>query len=160
MVLERYGPAWAVRDVGSRNGTHVNGELLLGERTLKADDEIRIGQTRLVFRNDEHSTTPTDAAKAPPTLTRREHDVLIALCRPLFSEDLFTEPATVREIAAELVVSETAVKQHLSNLYGKFDVEVDGERRRAGLANAAVRQGAVNLAEVRKPPSRKTSEAR
>ena len=54
-----------------------------------------------------------------------------------------------RAIAAELVVSEAAVKQHLSRLYGKFDVGAQGERRRVQLANAAVARGAVKLGDLR-----------
>ena len=50
-------------------------------------------------------------ADEPPELTRRERDVLVALCRPALGEGVFTEPATVREIAAELVVTDAAVKQ-------------------------------------------------
>ncbi len=77
-----------------------------------------------------------------------ERDVLVALCRPLLTGDAFTEPASIRAIAAELVVSEAAVKQHLSRLYVKFDV-VQGERRRVQLANAAVSTGAVKLSDLR-----------
>ena len=71
-----------------------------------------------------------------------------ALCRPLLTGDAFTEPASIRTIAEELVVSEAAVKQHLSRLYGKFDV-AQGERRRVQLANAAVARGAVKLGDLR-----------
>jgi hypothetical protein len=73
----------------------------------------------------------------------------LALCRPLLTGDAFTEPASIRAIAAELVVSEAAVKQHLSRLYGKFDVGAHGERRRVQLANAAVSTGAVKLSDLR-----------
>jgi Nif-specific regulatory protein len=40
---------WFVRDLGSLNGTHVNGEAVRGERSLRPLDEIRLGRTRLVF---------------------------------------------------------------------------------------------------------------
>ena len=74
--------------------------------------------------------------------------MLLALCRPLLTGDAFTEPASIRAIAAELVVSEAAVKQHLSRLYVKFDVGAHGERRRVQLANAAVARGAVKLGDL------------
>jgi DNA-binding NarL/FixJ family response regulator len=73
----------------------------------------------------------------------------LALCRPLLTGDAFTEPASIRAIAAELVVSEAAVKQHLSRLYAKFDVGADGERKRVQLANAAVARGAVKPGDLR-----------
>ena len=69
-----------------------------------------------------------------PELTRRERDVLAALCRPLASGGPVVMPATIREIAAELVVTDAAVKQHLLNLYDKFDVAEGTESRRITLA--------------------------
>jgi hypothetical protein len=84
----------------------------------------------------------------PPELTPREHDVLVALCRPALEGDLFTEPASVREIAAALVVTEAAVKQHLSNLYYKFGIGETGERRRVTLAREAFRRGAITADEL------------
>jgi DNA-binding NarL/FixJ family response regulator len=90
---------------------------------------------------------PTVTSTVGPT--RRERDVLVALCRPVLSADLFTEPASIRQIAEELVVTEAAVKQHLLRLYDKFGVFDSGERRRVRLANEAVRRGAVTLADLR-----------
>ena len=149
-VLERYATGWAIRDMGSRNGTTVNGERLWGERHLRGNDEIRVGRTRLVYRTeDADSDTRTHAAEAPPELTRRELDVLRALCRPLVSGDIFTEPASIRAIAKELVVTDAAVKQHLANLYDKFQVYGGEERRRLQLANEAIRRGAINVADLR-----------
>jgi Nif-specific regulatory protein len=40
---------WFVRDLGSMNGTHVNGEQLKVERSLRPLDEIRVGRTKFVF---------------------------------------------------------------------------------------------------------------
>jgi len=148
-VFERFGDAWCVRDLGSRNGTFVNGGRILGERALHAGDEIRLGQLRLLFHGPKRGAE-TAAIAQPPPLTPRERDVLLALCRPLLTGDAFTEPASIRAIASELVVSEAAVKQHLSRLYGKFDVGAHGERRRVQLANAAVARGAVKLGDLRR----------
>jgi hypothetical protein len=149
-VLERYRAGWTVRDLGSANGTFVNGERVTGERRLLPRDELRVGNSRLVFRADAHPDEPTmRRAEAPPRLTPREHDVLVALCRPLAAGDVFTEPSTVDEIAAELFVSAAAVKLHLANLYLKFAVDESARSRRARLANEAVRRQAVTLAELR-----------
>jgi pSer/pThr/pTyr-binding forkhead associated (FHA) protein len=147
-VLERFGDSWCVRDLGSRNGTFVNGGRIIGEHALHSGDEIVLGRLRLVFHGQARGQE-TAAIAQPPSLTQREHDVLVALCRPLLTGDAFTEPASTRAIAAELVVSEAAVKQHLSRLYVKFDVDDQGERRRVRLANAAVARGAVKLGDLR-----------
>jgi len=147
-VFERFGEAWLIRDLGSRNGTFVNGGRIISERALHSGDEIILGRLRLLFHAPARGTE-TAAIAQPPPLTPRERDVRLALCRPLLTGDAFTEPASIRAIAAELVVSEAAVKQHLSRLYDKFDVGAHGERRRVRLANAAVARGAVKLGDLR-----------
>ena len=149
-VLQRYGSGWSLKDVGSSNGTFVNGERILGERRLRAGDEIRVGRTVLTFRSDEAGErSATASGEPPPQLTRRERDVLVALCRPVLSADVFTEPASIREIAGRLVVTEAAIKQHLVNLYDKFAVHDEGSRRRVTLANEAIRRGAVSFADLK-----------
>lgn len=151
-VLEAFPAGWSLRDMGSRNGTYVNGQKLSAERVLGPGDELRIGRTRLVVRGGGHGEhTATEAAQPPPVLTRRERDVLVALCRPVLSGDVFTEPASIRAVAAELVVSDAAVKQHLLNLYDKFAIH-SADNRRLELANQAIRRGAVSIADLRRPP--------
>ena len=90
-----------------------------------------------------------DHGGQPPELTPRERDVLLALCRPAADSELFCEPASVREIAASLCVSEAAIKQHLLNLYEKFAIADCGERRRVALAREAVRREVVRVGELR-----------
>ena len=149
-VLERFPAGWCVTDLGSSNGTWVNGERIWSAHRLGHGDEIRVGQTRLIFRDPSIAGgSVTEAEDAPPALTARERDVLIALCRPLLDRDMFTEPAATRAIAEELVITQPAVKQHLANLYDKFGVGGDQSHRRARLANEALRRGAVSLTELR-----------
>jgi hypothetical protein len=157
-VLENLGHAWSVRDLGSRNGTYLNGEKISAERVLRSGDELRVGTSRLVFWEvKETGDTSTkdetvSAGPGPPRLTRREQEVLVVLCRPLVSDDPFPEPASVRRMARELFVSEAAVKQHLQNLYDKFAIPAEGDRR-VRLANEALRRGAVTLATLRESGS-------
>ena len=148
-VLERFSAGWCVSDLGSSNGTAVNGERVWSSHRLQHGDESRIGQTRLVFHDPlAAGATVTQANEAPPALTARERDVLLALCRPLLDRDLFTEPAPTHAIAEELVITQAAVKQHLANLYDKFGVGAEGSRR-ARLANEALRRGAISLTQLR-----------
>jgi DNA-binding CsgD family transcriptional regulator len=153
-VLERYEAGWSVRDLDSRNGTFVNGQRIWSERPLRPGDELRVGATRLVYRGDEPAAGGTQASEPPPELTRREREVLLVLCRTVLSGDAFTEPASIREIAEALVVSEAAVKQHLGHLYDKFGIHGGGERRRVRLANEALRRGAVTMAGLRQEVAR------
>ena len=150
-VLERFAGGWCVRDLAARNGTFVNGQRLLGDRQLRTGDEIRLGATRLVFvgEGQDPDETETQAARSAPALTPRERDVLVALCLPLASGDLFTEPAPIRQVAGSLVVTEAAVKQHLLHLYDKFGIYSGTGSRRVRLANEAIRRGAVSVGELR-----------
>lgn len=155
-VLEMLGFAWSIRDVGSRNGTYVNGEKITTERVLRSGDELRVGKSRMVFWEvkgvDETTAGEATVSVAPaepaPRLTRRELEVLMVLCRPLISDDPFPEAVSVRRMAQELFVTEAAIKQHLQNLYDKFAIPPEGERR-VRLANEAIRRGAVTLVMLR-----------
>lgn len=82
------------------------------------------------------------------SITPRERDVLVVLCRPAATAELFVEPASVREIAQALDVTEAAVKQHLLNLYDKFGIVDSGERRRVALAREALRNGVIELGDL------------
>jgi hypothetical protein len=152
-VLENFGFAWSIRDLGSRNGTYVNGQRITAEQVLRSGDELRLGNSRLFFwqpTQDDATTAGNPAVsdertQPPPRLTPRELDVLVALCRPLVSDDPFAQPASIHQMARELFVTEAAIKQHLQNLYEKFAIPAGGGRR-VGLANEAVRRGAVSHA--------------
>jgi hypothetical protein len=148
--IVRRGPYFYVSDLGlSRNGTRVNGRPV-ARRVLDDGDVMTFGSARCVVVGIPVERLAADAEmsrSAAPELTRRELDVLIALCRPALSDDAFVTPATAREIATDLVVSEAAIKQHLVRLYVKFRVP-EGTNRRARLANQVITLGLVKpLAE-------------
>ena len=151
-VLEQFRAGWCLTDLGSSNGTTVNGERIWSAHRLRHGDEVRIGQTRLIFRDFAQAVeSATEIEAEAPTLTTRERDVLSAGVIPMLARDLFTEPAPTRAIADELVISQAAVKQHLANLYDKFSVPSGDTNRRARLANEALRRGAVSLSQLRAP---------
>jgi FHA domain len=162
-VLENFGQAWSVRDLGSRNGTFVNGEKIVAERILRSGDELRLGSSRLMFwMTSEAGEAGTDqetetgrSILRPPRMTPRELEVLMVLCRPFASDDPFPEPVSVRQMARELFVTEAAVKQHLQHLYDKFGIQAEGDRR-VRLANAAIRLGAVNRSMLRDRGTKRT----
>jgi hypothetical protein len=95
---------------------------------------------------------------ASPELTRRELDVLTSLCRPALSDEAFVAPATAREIAADLVVTEAAVKQHLLRLYQKFRIP-EGQNRRVRLANEVIALGLVRPLPPAERPERALAAA-
>jgi serine phosphatase RsbU (regulator of sigma subunit)/serine/threonine protein kinase len=52
LVFERSGRSWVVRDVGSKNGTMVNGFRITGPATLKRGDTVSAGHLRIEFTGD------------------------------------------------------------------------------------------------------------
>ena len=149
--LVKRGPHVYVADLGlSTNGTRVNGRPV-GRRILRDGDVVSFGTARARVGGIEDSDDSVAVAASDtmelrritaPDLTRRELEVLTALCRPALRQDAFVAPASAREIAEELVVTEAAVKQHLLRLYQKFRIP-EGTNRRAKLANEVIAAGVV-----------------
>jgi pSer/pThr/pTyr-binding forkhead associated (FHA) protein len=141
----RRGPYVYVSDLGlSRNGTRVNGKVV-AQRLLDNGDVLAFGAQRCVVGGlpAEHLLAEVSLRRtAMPELTRREADVVAALCQPALSDEAFVTPATAREIAAELVVTEAAIKQHLLRLYQKLGI-AEGPNRRTRLANELMALGLV-----------------
>jgi pSer/pThr/pTyr-binding forkhead associated (FHA) protein len=80
-VLEQFDGGWLVRDIGSSNGTFVNGAEIDAEQVLAPGDAIEVGHQRMVFRlvvempTEEHvvaEAAPPEAAPAAPDLDLRE----------------------------------------------------------------------------------------
>ena len=145
-----------VADLGlSRNGTRVNGRPA-ARRVLEDGDVLSFGSARCrvggLTREDIAAEVEL-SRRAVPELTRRELDVLTSLCRPALSDEAFVAPATAREIAADLVVTEAAVKQHLLRLYQKFRIP-EGQNRRVRLANEVIALGLVRPLPPAERPDR------
>jgi DNA-binding CsgD family transcriptional regulator len=144
--IVRRGDHVYVSDLGlSVNGTRVNGRPV-GRRVLIDGDVLSFGVARtrvsgIPAQPDTDDTVELRRISAPD-LTRREVEVLTALCRPALQQDAFVAPATAKDIADELVVTEAAVKQHLLRLYQKFRI-AEGVNRRARLANEVISAGVV-----------------
>jgi sigma-B regulation protein RsbU (phosphoserine phosphatase) len=50
------GNAWVLKDLGSANGTYLNGTRVERDEPLKTGDRIRLGDTEIVFEASERST--------------------------------------------------------------------------------------------------------
>jgi class 3 adenylate cyclase len=81
-VFEQFASAWCLRDLGSRNGTYVNGERV-SECLLRDGDEIRLGTTRLYIRTSTQpdSRTRTESLQQP-TLGIEERRTIRASAAP------------------------------------------------------------------------------
>jgi pSer/pThr/pTyr-binding forkhead associated (FHA) protein len=147
--LERIGDDWTVSDDGlSRNGTHVNGERVVGKRRLRDGDIVRFGRTVARFRQPQGAGhTETQVASdllERATLSEAQRRVLVALCRPFKDSSGYITPATNQQIADELFLSVDAVKTHLRALFGKFGIEgLPQNQKRVRLVELALNSGVV-----------------
>jgi hypothetical protein len=146
-MFERVGTTWHVRDLDALNGVQVKGVTIVGEKPLHHRDEITMGGTKFVFVDSGRSDGSSTQKKNPaPNLTPKEREVLVELCRPLFTRhgNAFKAPATVAEIAEHMFIGEPGVKQHLGRLYDKFGIYQGDGVRRHELANQAIQRGCVS----------------
>lgn len=133
--LVRDGDRWAVRDLGSHNGTHVNG-VRLAEGAAGAvgpTDVIGLGTVTvrlLPVDGGEGLTVQDDRGRDMhrllTALSAREREVLA----------LVAAGRTDDQVAAELFISVKTVHSHLDRIRDKA-----GVRRRAELTRLAVRLG-------------------
>jgi pSer/pThr/pTyr-binding forkhead associated (FHA) protein len=151
--LQRVGGQWTVVDDGlSRNGTFLNGERTSGRRRLRDGDELRFGETVVVFR-DPGSVEAGETAAAPDAprveLTDSQRRILLALCRPYRDGSPYATPATNKQIADEVFLSVDAVKGHLRMLFDRFGLgDVPQNRKRVKLVEVAMQRGVINIRDL------------
>jgi hypothetical protein len=147
--LERIGEDWTVADDGlSRNGTHINGERVVGRRHLHDGDVVRFGRTLAIYRQPKAAKI-TETVVASEVLNRAslsdaQRRVLVALCRPFKEASGYVTPATNQQVADELFLSVDAVKTHLRALFAKFGIEqLPQNQKRIRLVELALKSGVV-----------------
>ena len=151
------GASWALRDLGSTNGTFVNDELVQGERELLAGDAIRIGDQTLHFCHLE--TGP----ESPQSGEERTMILAPEQSRAALRGDLAEIPPIgllqmleLEQKTGVLEVESTAGKARLWMESGRPVHAECGEQRglEAALEIAALRAGRFVLAADPAPPPR------
>ncbi len=135
--VRRTSGGWAVRDLGSGNGTQINGEPVESETPLRNGDRIVLGDTALTFVDGEHSTLRQSLP--PPRRSTLGAEPAASRSRPVprRTGQLRTrDPEVIRRrrtrllaicgVAALLVVGAVVIKQ-------KRDKQAD-QRRQAEIA--------------------------
>jgi FHA domain len=149
-IVELVGGEWTIVDNGlSSNGSFVNGDRLTGTHRLEDGDQILVGQTPIVFRaggaSDIDSTVAAGFVPTRATISQRQREVLVALCRPYRDNPTFAIPATNDAIGAEVHLSVEAVKSHLRELFKKFGIEdLSQGQKRARLVAICMQSGLVS----------------
>lgn len=104
---------WRVRDMGSLNGTRVNGERIIGERNLSVKDEIHVGRTHLIFI--EHMDQLPDIPTAPMDSSQGEAKDPDMAIRKRLGHTRFLTPHP--PLAAEPLPSGRSLSRDLGILY-------------------------------------------
>lgn len=127
--VRREGDDFFVADVGSANGTLLNGTLLSRQTRLQPDDELRIGETTITFARESNASAVsntsilwTDAHKS------QEPDVTIHSARPSgrrtsgFLDSLRNTSPDVTNVAVSKAVSEAFERRDLLAVVSKVGV--------------------------------------
>ena len=131
--LSRHGASYMVADLGSTNGTIVNGRVIERPTRLGGGDVLQIGPFRL--EADLPRVEQTKARSAISVeLSDDERAVARALVAPYRQGGTFAgRPATRREIAEQLHISESSVKRRLESIATKLGLAGEPGSDRARL---------------------------
>lgn len=130
-VLEKSQGGWKVRDLGSSNGTYINGMRVDAPLLARYGDSILIGDFRLVLLDDNDGDT-----SAPTTLTNSELDRVGLTSREVEVLRFVAAGMSDAQIAGQLTISVRTVHSHLEHIRNKT-----GLRRRTELARYAITKG-------------------
>lgn len=132
-VLERNGDRWLLRDLGSRNGTWLNGERVTDAMPFESADEARIGDYVLRVQLQPELGQTLDASDLRAArevinlgLSPRELDVIRLVAQGLSDQ----------AIGEQLFISVKTVHSHLDRIRDKI-----GLRRRPELMRFATEHG-------------------
>lgn len=150
--VERVAGQYVLRDLGSSNGTLVNGERISGDRALRPNDEITVGHTRIAFRDAADDLAETLRIPVGTAAALADRGTLIMLCRALATAGQPDEPITRRRLAESLSQSETELEDQLELLYSELGIDEPSARSPEGLAAEAIRQGVVGVGDLLEQP--------
>ncbi|HZM89752.1 MAG TPA: DUF3616 domain-containing protein [Blastocatellia bacterium] len=121
---------YLISDIGSRNGTYVNGERVAGSRQLNHGDVIGIGLSKLTFRLSDHSETgaidveevaAAVKASTPPPLTQESlaRAVVAAGLSAKSDVDRVRSDSKGRRLYRALIEERLATEENLRDLMSR-----------------------------------------
>ena len=152
--LRRVAGEWTISDDGlSQNGTYVNEVRLVGRRRLGDGDLIRVGRTRITFRDPAGAagllTLLPGELNATTAFSDQQHDVLRELCRPVAIDGDGAVPASDETIAAALGIPADAVAGEMLGFYGAFGLtDLDDAEARLDVARMVLSAGIVSFEDL------------
>jgi FHA domain len=135
LEISAHGDVLVASDLDSLNGTVLNGRLLDRPTRLKDGDVLLAGGHRLQIQiciAAQQGGRTTKRAVQIAKLSDEEREVAHALVAPCRSAGRLA-PATRREIAAELNMSESKVKRRMASVAQKLDLAPHASRDRPRL---------------------------
>ena len=125
--------AWVLKDLGSANGTYLNGSRVEQITMLRSGDRIRLGDTELVFESEEHQTDRHFAIASDtitrPTISISAHELEDPRPADPSAKDV-SRLQTLNAMARELKDQQAVVRKHPGRAGLHFCAESIGARRR------------------------------
>jgi pSer/pThr/pTyr-binding forkhead associated (FHA) protein len=146
---------WKIADLGSKNGTFLDGRRVPRGRALGGEHTIRCGHTVLAFTDPDallrSTISLTESDDNDIDLTQGQRDVMKLLCRPFrdIADPRATKvrPPANETIATELMMDVGALRKRLRRLYILFDVPKTGlspDAKRRELVTRAFERGTID----------------
>lgn len=107
--IERVDGGWQVRDLGSLNGTFLNGKKI-DKAMLSDGDELMIGSTRIVFEGAASAEASPEAAKAPSSQTASAQAATLVAETPAQGA---APPAQTRSVKSVTIAPGGMVQSHI-----------------------------------------------
>jgi pSer/pThr/pTyr-binding forkhead associated (FHA) protein len=130
------GDLAVVEDLGSTNGTYVNGQPIEGPRVVRPGDRIRVGLTIIELRTAQEVQRQPSAVQPVPQMTRLSQGVLEPVAERELEPEPESEPAlappsfAIEETAPGFVPAEVADDAQARSDYGAVARLVDSRVKR------------------------------
>lgn len=151
-LVRKTGDGWAISDLGSGNGTLLNGEAITDETPLSEGDVVTLGDTELRFSaggagaaaaEEEAPEAPAPGARRPPVRTARTGggapvERSTGRGRPVRTSRMQEDPEAAKQKKRKLLVSiGGALVVVLALLVGWKAIDKANQKKRAAAAVAA-----------------------